>query len=162
MRWLPITIIPALLLPLAGATDPPDVKEGLWSIRTQFTENPGNKKTEGSYSLCRDHAYDQAARARAKKIAGCTTTSESCAGGKCTVEMRCVQRGSTIESKSVTTFSGDTAVHSESHSTTNPPLLGVSEQTVVMDQKYTGSCPAGAKPGDRINADGSIIHLGGR
>jgi hypothetical protein len=31
---------------------------------------------------------------------------------------------------------------------------------MVMEQKYMGSCPAGAQPGDRINADGSIVHLG--
>ncbi|HUB79217.1 MAG TPA: DUF3617 family protein [Bryobacteraceae bacterium] len=162
MRILPIAMTAALLLPLARATDPPEVKEGLWSVHMQFTDNPGNKKTEGSYSLCRDHAYDQRARARAKQIPGCTVTSENSAGGKYTVEMRCVKMGSTIEGKSVTTILSDTTVHSESHSTTNPPLAGVSEQTVVMDQKYTGSCPAGAKPGDRINSDGSIMHLGGR
>jgi hypothetical protein len=162
MRMLPIAILGTLLLSLAWATDPPPLREGLWSLHMQFTDNPGNKKTEGAYSLCRDHAYDQAAHARARQIPGCTITGENFTGGKYTVEMHCVRMGSTVESKSVTTFSGDSAVHSESHSTTNPPLNGVGEQTIVMDQKYTGSCPAGAKPGDRINSDGSIMHLGGR
>lgn len=159
---MPVAITAALLLQLAAATDAPEVKEGLWSVHMQFTDNPGNKKTEGSYSLCRDHAYDQAARARAKQIPGCTITNENLSSGKYTIQMRCVRMGSTVESTSVTTFSGDAALHTETHSTNTPPLHGVSEQTVVMDQKYTGSCPAGTKPGDRINSDGSIMHLGGK
>jgi hypothetical protein len=29
-----------------------------------------------------------------------------------------------------------------------------------MDQKYVGSSPAGVQPGDRVNSDGTVIHLG--
>jgi hypothetical protein len=29
---------------------------------------------------------------------------------------------------------------------------------MIQDQRYLGSCPAGMKPGDRIMADGSIVH----
>jgi hypothetical protein len=152
--------VAALVLPIAYAADPPDVKEGLWSIHMESTDNPGGKKSQGTYSLCRDHAYDLAARARAKNVKGCTIVSETVEGGKHTTLMHCTIGASVGESKSTTTFQGDTATHSESHATYNPPLYGVSESTVIMDQKYMGSCPAGTKPGDRINADGSIMHLG--
>ena len=152
--------IAALALPAARAADQPEVKEGLWSIHMQSTDNPGGKKTEGTYSLCRDHAYDLAVRTRAKSIKGCTIASEGFQGGKYTMAMHCTIGGSVGESKSTTTFQGDTGFRSESHATYNPPLYGVSESTIIMDQKYIGSCPAGTKPGDRINADGSVVHLG--
>ena len=74
-------------------------------------------------------------------------------------EMHCVIGARTVESKGVTTFQGDTAVRAESHATYTPALGGTSESTIVMDQKYAGSCPADVKPGDRINSDGTIIHL---
>jgi hypothetical protein len=65
-----------------------------------------------------------------------------------------------IETKGTATFSGDTSTHSESHATYTPAMAGISEMTMIQDQKYVGSCPAGAQPGDRINADGTVIHLG--
>src|ERR1017187_6973809 len=58
------------------------------------------------------------------------------------------------------TYQGDTSFHSESHATFTPALGGISETTRIVDQKYVGSCPAGAHPGDRTNADGSVIHSG--
>jgi hypothetical protein len=39
----------ALVLPIANAANPPDVKEGLWSVHTQSIDNPGDKKREGTY-----------------------------------------------------------------------------------------------------------------
>jgi len=65
-----------------------------------------------------------------------------------------------IDSKGTTTFVGDTAAHSETHSTNTAAMYGVSETIQVMDQKYVGSCPAGAQPGDRTGADGRVSHLG--
>jgi hypothetical protein len=150
----------ALAMPAVRAADLPDLKEGLWQIHMQTTENPGGKKSEGTYSLCRDHAYDNAARARAKQMTGCTLSNESFEGGKYSVQSHCVKAGTTIDTKSTTTSQGETVIHSENHTTYSPAFYGVSESTMVMEQKYMGSCPAGAQPGDRINADGSIVHLG--
>jgi hypothetical protein len=150
----------ALGLPIARATDPPDVKEGLWSIHTQTTDNPGAKKSEGTYTLCRDHTYDLSVRARAKTVKGCTTVSENFQPGKYSVEVHCTIAGSVTVSQGTTTFQGDTAAHSENHASYTPALYGVSESTMVMDQKYVGSCPAGSHPGDRTNSDGTVIHLG--
>jgi hypothetical protein len=149
----------ALALPMAAATDPPPVKEGLWEIHTQSTDSPSGRKSEGSYQLCRDHAYDQEVRAHAKEMKGCTTVSENFQDGKYSSEMHCVIGTRTVESKGVTTFQGDTAFRSETRATYSPALGGVTESNLVMEQKYVGSCPAEAQPGDRINSDGSIIHL---
>jgi hypothetical protein len=71
--------------------------------------------------------------------------------------------GSTvIDSKGTATFQGDSAAHSETHATYSPAMAGLSETTMIMDQKYVGACPAGAVAGDRIAADGRITHLAGK
>jgi hypothetical protein len=151
-----------LLLPIgmAIAANIPELKEGLWSIHTQTISNPGNQKSEGTYTLCRDHAFDQAAQALAKNIKGCTMGSESFDGSKYSTEMKCTVGTTVIDTKGTATFSGDTSTHSESRATYTPAMAGISDMTMIQDQKYVGSCPAGAQPGDRINADGTIIHLG--
>jgi hypothetical protein len=156
MAKTPICAAASLALLIAHAANPPLVKEGLWSIHTQSIDNPGNKKSEGTYSLCRDHSYDQSmARAR-----GCTTVSESVQEGKYSVASHCVVAGTVIESKQTTTFQGDTAYHSERHATYTPAFYGKTESTMIIDQRYVGSCPAGVQPGDRIGADGKVNHLG--
>ena len=150
----------ALVLPIANAANPPELKEGLWSVHNQSIDNPGNKKSDVTYTLCRDHAFDQSAQALAKSVKGCTTVSEGLQGGKYSLEVHCVVAGTVIESKGTTTYQGDTSAHSESHATYAPSLAGISETTMIMDTKYVGSCPAGAQPGDQTYADGSVIHLG--
>ena len=63
-----------------------------------------------------------------------------------------------MHSKGVTTFQGDSATHSETHTTNTPEQYGVAESTMVMDQKYIGACPAGIVPGDIVRADGSKLN----
>lgn len=157
-----IVYVGAVLLPIgiAIAANHPDLKEGLWSVHTQSIDNPGNKKTEGSYALCRNHAFDQASDAIAKTMKGCTVASESFEGNKFSIEIHCTVGATVIDSKGATTFDGDVSTHSETHATYTPAMGGISETTMIQDQKYAGSCPAGVQPGDRINADGTVIHLG--
>jgi hypothetical protein len=99
-------------------------------------------------------------RAREKGLKGCTTVSESFQDHKYTSEIHCTAGKTAIESKGTTTFQGDTALHSETHATYTPALGGVSETTIVRDEKYVGSCPVGTAPGDRTNPDGTVISLG--
>jgi hypothetical protein len=150
-----------LLLPvaIAIAANHPDLKEGLWSVRTQTINNPGNKKSEGTYTICRSHAFDQSAETLVRNMKGCTM-NESSQGNKYSAEMHCTVGTTVIDSKETATYDGDTATHAETHATYTPAMAGISETTMIQDQKYTGTCPAGIQPGDRTNADGTVIHLG--
>ncbi len=143
------------------AADPPAVKEGLWSIHSTSVDNPGNKKTEGARSICRSHDYDvrirRQATQRQKQI--CKTYSETSSGNTLIVESECAVQGSVTKGKTVTTFNGDTSVHSETHATYDPALFGTAEMTMIQDQKYIGSCPAGMEPGDFMDASGKITHV---
>jgi hypothetical protein len=133
--------------------DPALQKEGLWSIHTVTVENPGDKKREGNQSVCRNHAYDAYARTLAKrpecKIAETFTRGAMVSDSECTIA------GSVLHTKANVTFTGDTAAHSEMHTTYTPAAYGVAESTMTMDQAYVGPCPAGTEPGDIMGADGN-------
>jgi hypothetical protein len=162
MKMMLVPTAVALLLPIgvANAADPPEMKEGLWSIHMQTIDNPGNKKSESTSTICRNHAYDKHVQSLAKSQKSCTTVKEGFQGGKYFSELHCVVAGTTIDTKGTATYQGDTAARSENHSTYAPAFGGVTESTMIMDQKYVGSCPAGAQPGDKTSADGHVIHLG--
>ena len=151
----------ALLLPVAAACalDHPPVKEGLWSIHRVTTTNPGNKKTDTTFTLCRNHAYDQHVEGLAKNVPGCPPPKETLADGKFTTEMACKVGATTIVSKGSGWVHGDTSSHSETHATYTPEFAGMSDMTMVQDETYIGSCPADMQPGDQKSADGHILHL---
>jgi hypothetical protein len=161
MKTMLVPVALALLLPIgmANAADPPQLKEGLWSIHRQTIDNPGNKKTESASTICRSHAYDQHVQSLAKSRKGCTMVKENFQGGKYSTEMHCVVAGTTIDTKGTAVYQGDTSAHNETHTTYSPAFGGVTDSTMIMDQKYTGSCPAGAQPGDMTSADGRVVHL---
>ncbi len=143
------------------AADPPAVKEGLWSIHTASIDNPGNKKTERTRSICRNHAYDVRIQDQAmnQQKQTCKTYTETPSGNTFTAESECTVQGSTIKSKTITTFSGDTSIHAETHGTYTPAFNGTAETTMIVDQKYVGACPAGMEPGDFMDAAGKITHV---
>jgi hypothetical protein len=153
--WLMAAV--AVPVTLAYALDTPPLREGLWSIHTVTTTNPGNKTTDATVTLCRNHAYDAYLDAEVNSHKECTLT-KSGSSSRMTIDGSCKVGGSTLVSKATVTMSGDTASHSETHTTYTPALYGTSESTMIQDQKYVGSCPADMQPGDRKSASGTIMH----
>jgi hypothetical protein len=149
----------AMVLPAAAwAGDPPKLKEGLWDIRGERIESPGDKRTEFAYKLCRDHAYDKAANAQLKNVKGCSTVIKKVDGGKFSSASTCTVDGMTIVSNGLSAYKGDSSTHAETHAIYTPPFNGKSEETLTEDQQYLGKCPTGMKPGDTIAPDGIIRH----
>ena len=90
----------ALVLPIAHAADPPELKEGLWSIRIQMTNIPGGKKEDSTSLLCRNHAYDRSAIDLAKNVQkNCSKYEQNFQGGKYTTDMHCTVAGSPLTPK---------------------------------------------------------------
>ncbi len=141
----------------AQAADPPDVKEGLWSSETQTIDNPGNKRNGGAVTICRSHTYDQYVKDLAAKMPGCKKVSERHSGRTYTTVLHCTVGNTVIDTTETATFRSDSAIHSQTHATYSPPLYGVSESNMTMDQEYMGSCPEGTQPGDMKGADGKVI-----
>ncbi len=136
----------AMEIDAANAVEHPQMKEGLWQIRTQTVDNPGSKKSESTVQVCRDHAFDEKTEALARTIKGCSTIKESFAGGKYTSEMSCKVGNTVIASRGVATFGGDTSAHSETHVTYTPAFGGNTDKAMIQDQTYLGRCPAGCTP----------------
>jgi len=149
----------AMLLPACVfAADPPKLKEGLWEIHGQSTENPGAKRLEFAYKLCRDHAFDKATNAMLKNVKGCNTEIKKLDGGKFASASTCTVAGITIVSTGLSEFKSDTATHFETHATYTPPFNGKTDESMTQDQQYLGKCAPGMKPGDRLLPDGIIQH----
>ncbi|HTW38410.1 MAG TPA: DUF3617 family protein [Steroidobacteraceae bacterium] len=143
----------------ALAADPPQLKEGLWSIHSRDLEMPGNRQTEFTSTLCRSHASDRETREKSQSMKECTTVKETLRANELRSESRCRIQGSIVESRSRTLFLGN-ATHTEVHVTYTPALNGVTHSMMVEDQKYLGACPAGAESGDLMLPNGSVQHLG--
>jgi hypothetical protein len=146
---------------MAQAADPPARKEGLWQRHNVQTENPGNKQDEYTQMTCRNHEFDQYEQALVKELMSRTTctVTESEKGNAYQSNQVCHVAGTTIDRKETTTYLGDAAIHFESHATLTPAMAGVTERTLVADEKYLGACPAQLQPGDMTSADGKIHHL---
>jgi hypothetical protein len=153
-----VGVLLALPITRAGAAHPPQLREGLWEIRVQSSENSGGKKSDFVYKLCRDHAYDKQIDALAKKNKNCTTNIESLGNDRYSAASRCTADGIVIVSKGLSIYLNDTSVHTETTATYTPAFYGKTDETMIQDQRYVGSCPVGVKPGDRIMADGRIVH----
>jgi hypothetical protein len=149
----------ALALGATRAADPPQLKEGLWSIHSRNVDLPSHRKTEFTSTLCRSHASDRQTQENVKNMKDCTTVRETEQANEYAIESRCKIHGSIIESKSETHFL-DNATHTEVHVTYTPALNGVTDSTLTEDQKYLGQCPAGSEPGDLMLPNGTVQHLG--
>lgn len=157
------TYLAAFLLLFYGtvrAADAPSMKEGLWSIHTVDTTNPGNKVTESNSTICRSHAYDEHVQAESKTVRkNCTTVSDSTQGNKHLTELKCQIAGTTIDTRGTVTILDESNVRSETHATYTPAMGGVTDTTMIQEQKYQGSCPAGQAPGDLTTSSGAVNHL---
>ncbi len=105
-----ISATAALVLPIANATDPPELREGLWVD---------------------SHASDRQARKQKERVDKNALPQSRVQGGKISSEMHCVMAGTAIDTKGTETYGGDTSTHSETHTTYSPALGGVSESTTI-------------------------------
>lgn len=153
-----VTIALLCVTGAAHAVDPPLVKEGFWSTKTQITANPGGSKAETTAKICRSHAFDAFLKDTGKKTAGCTTISESFVGHTWSSEEHCSTGLTTLDIKTAATVDGDSSLHSETHTVMTPPLNGVAETIRIGDSSYLGNCPAGVQPGDFVYDDGRVVH----
>jgi len=137
----------------------PQMKEGLWSIHEVTTINPGNKTVDVTETLCRSHAYDEYAHSLSKGKTGCTVIKEEGGNGSWTLERDCKVQDSVMHVKSTIKSIDANSAHSETHTTMTPPMMGISESTMIQDQKFVGACPADMAPGDMKMGNGMTMHL---
>ena len=149
---LPGMLCVAWLAAAAHAADYPNIKEGLWSTTTTIGDG---KRPPQIGTMCNSTAVMQSViDARKKGDQPCKIINLSHAGSVYTEQTECTFGGQVRKSTSVTTFTGETSVHTEIHQADGAV-------TVTSDSKYLGACPAGMVPGDFVGADGmkfNILH----
>jgi hypothetical protein len=145
-------IAAACLAAAAHAGDYPNIREGLWTTTTTMSDA---KRPPQTGNMCNSTAVMQSViDAHKKSDQPCKIVSLSHNGSVYTEQTECTFGGQVRKSTSVTTFTGDTAVHTEMHQADGTV-------TVTSDSKYVGACPAGMVPGDYVGADGmkfNILH----
>jgi hypothetical protein len=135
---------------IAHAGDYPNIKEGLWSTTTTMSDA---KRPPQTATMCNSTAVMQTVIDTHKKTdQPCKITNLSHSGAVYTEQTECNFGGQVRKSTSVTTFTGDTAVHTEIHQADGTV-------TVTSDSKYVGACPTGMVPGDFVGADGVKLNI---
>lgn len=150
--------VAAVAAPCALAIDFPTLKAGLWE--SNMTREGAGQKAP-TMKMCMDASLQ-----KEMMDAGMGTMKEMCSkndirreGNKVFANAECKFGDSTMKSASVTTFTGDTAYHTDVKATYVPPMAGKGSDSTVIDAKWTGPCPAGMQPGDVILPDGRKINM---
>ncbi len=143
----------------AAAIDFPTMKSGLWE---QKLSRDGGQQPMVT-KICIDAAVQ-----KEMLDMGMGTMKSMCPkndirrnGSKIFGEAECKLGESTMKSKSVTAFVGDTAYKTEVKATYSPAFMGKTASTTVIEAKWTGACPAGVKVGDMILPNGKTMNIRG-
>jgi hypothetical protein len=151
---------PALLVAASAATaiDFPTMKSGLWE---SSVTREGTPPRPGVMKMCMDSAVQ-----KEMMEMGMGTMKTMCSkndirrdGNRVYGNAVCKFGESMMKSSSVTTFSGDTAYHTEVKATYDPPMAGMPGGTTVINAKWSGPCPAGMQAGDVMMPDGRKINM---
>jgi Protein of unknown function (DUF3617) len=150
---------------ISMAQSMPKVKAGMWenTVMSDAADTGANGKGKGEptkSTMCIDDTVMEQMMKMGQGMAQamCSKNTSQISGNKMTGSVECKMGGSTINSTTVTTFSGDTSYRTESKSVYTPPLYGMKENVTVTEAKYMGACKAGMKPGD-INTMGITMNI---
>lgn len=159
MRIITAALLFAVATAAAAADDFPKLKPGLWQTTTSTARSPG--RTPAMSTLCLDESVQQQMYKMSMGMMSnmCSKYDLKNVGGKMTSDMVCDLGGTKMQSKSVMTFTGNTAYHTEAHSTFDPPMNGMKESTTIIEGKYVGPCNPGQQPGDMTLPNGTKMNI---
>ncbi len=158
----PLALAALTLAPPAGAagvTEFPTLKSGQWEMTTT---SGAAASTPRKSTICLDASTQKAmldmSAGMQKEM--CTRMDMRRDGSKFITDAECKLGNSVVKSHGVMTMIGDSAYHTESSATFDPPFNDTLRETkTVIDGKYTGACRDGLQPGDMVTAAGQKINL---
>lgn len=132
-----------------GIKDLPDMKAGLWESSTMM---PGAMDKPIHTTMCTSNAVNKKMYEDSHNSAThpCKEIHSERQGSVITEETECNFNGKVTRSKSITTLTGNTAIHLEMHKADNTVES-------VIDMKWVGACPANMKLGDVTGPDGKVM-----
>jgi len=140
------------------AAEPPVLKAGLWEVVRSSAQEFGQKHVT---TMCLDDSVQAEMREFGMGVAKtlCTQNERSFDGTRMTTSSVCKMGPSTITSKTVMTFKGNTSYHAEGSASFDPPMANVRESTMSIDARWTGPCKPGQQPGDMTLDNGQTLNI---
>ena len=143
----------------ALAQEFPRLKPGLWEVNVATAR--GNGAAPKVSTMCLDDSVQQVMyRMSTGMMAGmCSKHEMTISGSKVTTLANCDLGFTKMQSQSVMTLTGNSAYHTESHATFDPPMNGMKESTTMIDGKHIGPCKPGQQPGDMTLPGGQTMNI---
>jgi len=143
---------------LACAAEPPVLKPGLWEVVRVSSQQVDQKHL---MTMCLDESVQAEMREVGMGMAKnmCSQNDRSFDGTRMVVNSVCQMGSSTLTSKAVTTFKGNTAYHTEVSARYEPPMMGTRESNMSVDARWVSQCKPGQKPGDMTLDNGQTINV---
>jgi hypothetical protein len=140
----------ALAADQPGIEDIPDMKEGLWESSTMM---PGTMDKPMHTTMCTSNAVSRKMYEDTHKgtKSVCKQISSEHHGSVITQQIECNFGGKVTRSTSITTLTGNTGIHLETHKADN-------SVESVIEMKWVSACPAGMKLGDVTGPDGKVMY----
>ncbi len=158
-RFPSLVLVAALVAPLAAfGQDYPKLRPGSWEL-TRKSDRPDDKGQRTT--ICTDESlqremWDMGLGA----VKGmCSKTEFKLSGNKGNADFVCNLGNTTMRSKAVMTFSGDTGYRTEIDTTYEPPLNGQARAHSVLESRWLGACKPGQQPGDMLLPNGQTINM---
>jgi len=146
-----IATLVALAAAATAAAPLPSGKSGLWIV----TQHVDNGRTFIS-RLCSDETTQANMLATVSGVSKrmCGRLDMAVDGNEVHVDALCHMGRSLLSSRTVITYSSDTAFHVVSDSTFSPAAFGKTQTHAVIDAQWRGSCSIGMAPGDMVGPTG--------
>ncbi len=149
MRFaVPVALCLAAVSPWSFAQEGPRLKSGLWEVKTDM-----ETKSVGPFAVTVERCLDDKSQ-RGQWHPEQMGPSQKCSkvrsrrdGDAYVVEADCKRGESNVKTKAVTTLKGDAAYTTRIDLTFDPPYRDKAQQTMLIQGKRLGTCPAGMKPG---------------
>jgi hypothetical protein len=150
-----------IYLPTAARAtdDPPPLHPGLWEARTSFPSRPNAGAEVTRVCIDRQTQGRMLQQTSLAMLHMCSRHEYGMHAGRFVTSSYCTIAGSIIEGRTETTFSHDTAYHTEVVGRITPVGRTVASQRTTIDARYVGKCPADMKAGDMTLPNGQRLNL---
>lgn len=155
-RQLVLGLVGSLLAATALADELPQVRAGLWEIRS----GDAGRGT-GAVQQCIDDATFREMLQTGQRLMGsaCSPLAIRRTGDRYVASIRCLLGPAAMESTAELTGDFQTSYQSVTRTSFTPPLMGQGGSTEVSRGRFLGACAPGMKAGDAVLPDGRRVNV---